>query len=85
MAAKEIYARETRSTPGGYYTLPLEPKPFTTMISTTKIDSAEWIHAQVSNAPAMENNLEGRRIISCGTLVESEDENEAVLSVREGS
>ncbi|KAI5817931.1 hypothetical protein BZA77DRAFT_352547 [Pyronema omphalodes] len=28
------------------YTLPLEPMPFTTMISTTKIDTAEWIQAQ---------------------------------------
>ncbi|KAI5820790.1 hypothetical protein BZA77DRAFT_383918 [Pyronema omphalodes] len=46
------------------------------MISTTKIATAEWI--QVSNAPAMEDDQEGRRI-GWETLIKSENEHEAVL------
>ncbi|KAI5817372.1 hypothetical protein BZA77DRAFT_353125 [Pyronema omphalodes] len=46
------------------------------MISTTKIATAEWI--QVSNAPAMEDDPEGRRI-GWETLIKSENEHEAVL------
>ncbi|KAI5819250.1 hypothetical protein BZA77DRAFT_385342 [Pyronema omphalodes] len=46
------------------------------MVSTTKIATAEWI--QVSNAPAMEDDPEGRRI-GWETLIKSENEHEAVL------
>ncbi|KAI5814605.1 hypothetical protein BZA77DRAFT_389050 [Pyronema omphalodes] len=46
------------------------------MVSTTKIAAAEWI--QVSNAPAMEDDPEGRRI-GWETLIKSEIEHEAVL------
>ncbi|KAI5816429.1 hypothetical protein BZA77DRAFT_387633 [Pyronema omphalodes] len=46
------------------------------MVSTTKIATAEWI--QVSNAPAMEDDPEGRRI-GWETLIKSGNEHEAVL------
>ncbi|KAI5818424.1 hypothetical protein BZA77DRAFT_351207 [Pyronema omphalodes] len=45
------------------------------MVSTTKIATAEWI--QVSNAPAMEDDPEGRRI-GWETLIKSENEHEAI-------
>ena len=58
---------------------PAGTKALTTMISTNKIATAEWIQVQVSNAPAMEDDPEGRRI-GWGTLIESENEHEGVRS-----
>ncbi|KAI5819067.1 hypothetical protein BZA77DRAFT_385587 [Pyronema omphalodes] len=52
------------------------------MVSTTKIAAAEWI--QVSNAPAMEDDPEGRRI-GWETLIKSENEHEAVLIEQDDS
>ncbi|KAI5814606.1 hypothetical protein BZA77DRAFT_356398 [Pyronema omphalodes] len=46
------------------------------MVSITNIATAEWI--QVSNAPAMEDDPEGRRI-GWETLIKSKNEHEAVL------